>query len=330
MTLKQLLDSLTFEEIAPFIGKYDDRNPLAPFKQDFDFLRHLAPDEGSAGEARIGFCRDEEWADGAEDARLFAGAFEGIDWQSSLAKTLVLDDDVKASAAEIAACCLWHTSFYGFYPEDLQETFESWHEGRETVNRCLEKFGDIIPPRAEMLAVPSFHRSIRRKMHIHRSFRRTEDDTFLSGIRMWKWRYWKRYEINREFGRRVLMNSKFIADVLERGTNVTEPPARKEFGRLFRANHVSIHRCDTFAYDASSRLDYFRELVEKYGLLKEEMCLANSFVCISASPEHPLTMQEISEVESLVTSGHGGEHRFFIKSNDFLGEELRVDIAYYE
>ena len=63
MTLKQLPDSLTFEEIAPFIGKYDDRNPLAPFKQHFDFLRHLAPDEGSAGEARIGFCRDEERAD---------------------------------------------------------------------------------------------------------------------------------------------------------------------------------------------------------------------------------------------------------------------------
>ncbi len=41
-------------------------------------------------------------------------------------------------------------------------------------------------------------------------------------------------------------------------------------------------------------------------------------------------MPEISEAESLVTSGHGGEHRIVIKSDVSLGEELRVDIAYYE
>ncbi len=37
--------------IAPFIGKYDDRNPLASFKQHFDYLGHLAPDEDGVSSA---------------------------------------------------------------------------------------------------------------------------------------------------------------------------------------------------------------------------------------------------------------------------------------
>lgn len=47
MTLKQLLDSLTFDEIAPCIlnryKNYDVRGLLALYKQHFDYLRSLVP-----------------------------------------------------------------------------------------------------------------------------------------------------------------------------------------------------------------------------------------------------------------------------------------------
>ncbi len=341
MTLKQLLDSLTFDEIAPFIDLEDGRNCLAAFKQHFDYLRHLTPTEGVTGEVSVGYWKDPDLEDdeingkgeNKNEHQLFARSLEGDYWESCLAKEIVLDDEVAASPAEIAACCLWHTSFYGFLPAEVTDTFNSWHEGKGLTQYYLKKFRDILPTRREMQSVPSFHRVIRRKMRIHRKRRSSDELNMfreLFGEDTRKWRYWKRHEINSEYSKRIKINAEFIENVLERGTDVTGPPARAEFGRLFRANHVSIHRCDTFAYDAAGRLEYFRGLVGKYGLLDAQSSLPNSFVCISASSAHPLTMEETAEIKAIVTSGHMGEHRVWTKADESCGEELRVDIAYYE
>lgn len=47
MTLKELLDSLSFDEIAPFIIKHYEHNgisgTLVPYKQHFDYLCNLTP-----------------------------------------------------------------------------------------------------------------------------------------------------------------------------------------------------------------------------------------------------------------------------------------------
>lgn len=336
MTLKQLLDSLPFEEIAPFIRKYDRRNTLASYKQHFDYLRHLEPAAGTAAEARVGYWEDLDRAEGVEKdksedggGRLFAGDLEGDCWESSLARTLVIDGEVTESPAEIAACCLWHTSFYGFLPEECSETFRNFHEGKGKSGYYYAKYRDIIPSRREMQSVPSFRRAIRRRTRLHRKYTNEEAFPWREGNPMRRWRYWKRVEINEEYFRRMKMNAEFIEDILERGTDAINPPAREEFGRLFRANHVSIHTCETLSYNAADRLGYFRDLVVKYGMLEEETRLPHSFVCVSASPEHPLTAEEAAEIGALVTSGRGGEHRIWTKSDGSCGEDLRVDIAYY-
>lgn len=341
MTLKQLLDSLTFDEIAPFIDLEDGRNCLAAFKQHFDYLRHLTPTEGVTGEVSVGYWRDPDLEDdeindtdeNENEHQLFARSLEGDYWESCLAKEIVLDDEVVASPAEIAACCLWHTSFYGFLPAEVTDTFNSLHEGKGQTQYYLKEFRDILPTRREMQSVPSFHRAIRKAMKVHRKYKSSEElreirELIESDTR--KWRYWKRHEINSEYFKRIKINAEFIEHVLERGTDVTEPPAREELGRLFRANHVSIHRCDTFAYDAARRLEYLRNLIGKYGLLDGNTHLPDSFVCISASPAHPLTVEETTEIETLLTSGHTGELRVWTKADESCGEELRMDIAYYE
>ncbi len=338
MTLKQLLDSLTFDGIAPFIDLEDGRNCLAAFKQHFDYLRHLTPAEGVTGEVSVGYWEDPDLGDDGIDEnedghRLFAESLEGDCWESCLAKEIVLEDGVTESLAEIAACCLWHTSFYGFLPEEMTDTFNRWHDGRGMTRYYRNKFRDILPTRREMLSVPSFHRAIRKEMGFHRKHRSEKEIheiMYLFGGEVRKWRYWKRYEINSEYSKRIKINAEYIENVLERGTAAKGQPARKEFGRLFRANHVSIHSCDTFAYDTEGRLEYFRELVGKYGLLDGSTHLPNSFVCISASSGHPLTEEEIAEIGTIVTFGHGGEHRIWSKTDDSCGEDLRVDIAYYE
>lgn len=58
MTLKQLLDSLTFDEIAPCIlnryKNYDVRGLLALYKQHFDYLRSLVPTDPDLIERKRG------------------------------------------------------------------------------------------------------------------------------------------------------------------------------------------------------------------------------------------------------------------------------------
>ena len=339
MNFKQLLDSLSFEEIALFVDKYDEgMNPAARYKQHFDFLRHLTPTEGVMGEVSVSYWKDpylEECEAGNDDGdrsvrQLSAFPLEGDLWESSLAKTLIIDKEVTESPAEIAACCLWHTSFYGFLPEEQSETFRNFHEGEKKSGYYYTKYRDIIPSRREMQSVPSFHQAIRRRMRLHRKYTKKEAFPWREGDPMRRWRYWKRVKINEEYFYRFEMNADFIEDVLERGMDAINPPALTEFGKLFRANHVSIHRCDTLSYNANERMDYLRDLIEKYGMLREEMCLPNSFICISASPEHPLSDGEAAEIRELVTAGHCGEHRIWAKSDDSCREDLRVDIAYYE
>lgn len=67
MTLKQLLDSLTFDEIAPCIlnryKNYDVRGLLALYKQHFDYLRSLVPTDPDLierKEARISLYKEGE------------------------------------------------------------------------------------------------------------------------------------------------------------------------------------------------------------------------------------------------------------------------------
>lgn len=100
MTLKELLDSLSFDEIAPYL------------------IRHYTCD----------------YAPG----------------------DLV---------AEIAACCLWHTSFWGFLPYQREETFRKIITDDPRLIRTAKfyknKFSEIIPSKREMMQIPSFRNKIR-------------------------------------------------------------------------------------------------------------------------------------------------------------------------
>lgn len=57
---------------------------------------------------------------------------------------------------------------------------------------------------------------------------------------------------------------------------------------LYRANHVSILRLESYAFDASKRFDYIKELVEKYGAMNDITRYANCIICVSFSSAHPL------------------------------------------
>ena len=175
MTYNELLHSVTFDEIAPFVEKKAGRAVcLALYKTHYDMLRLLTPrrKENDNETATVTNAKlYHEW----EEPKLDAYPLEGDLWEVSLAKELVIAPDVTASLGEIAACCLWHTSFYGFTPEQERETFEKLQYYSENlvdvdierikasrIKRRMEAAGGRVPTKNEMLQLPSFRRELKR------------------------------------------------------------------------------------------------------------------------------------------------------------------------
>ena len=172
MTVKELLDSLLFDEIAPYITKRYERcedadSVLADYKQHYDYLRHLIPTDPKRielKEARISYYKDES------GIYLDAYPLEGDRWEDSLSKELVIEDDVKECNAEIAACCMWHMSFYGYLPYQQDECFDDMFDGIEKKKTRVKvyraKFADVIPSGKDIMAIPSFHNEVRSKLKV--------------------------------------------------------------------------------------------------------------------------------------------------------------------
>ena len=112
MTYKELLDSVSFEEIVPYIEKYHgEKGCLALYKIHYDMLRHLTPnpEDSYYKNATVSHGEpDEDWP----EPHLTVHHIEGQIWAGALTMELIIEPDVTEPLAEIAACCLWHTSFF--------------------------------------------------------------------------------------------------------------------------------------------------------------------------------------------------------------------------
>lgn len=341
MTVKQLLDSLTFDEIAPYITKRyegckDAESVLASFKQHYDYLRHLVPTDQNLierKEACISYYKDED------GVYLDAYPLEGDLWEDSLSKELVIEEDVKEGNAEIAACCLWHMSFYGYLPYQRRECFDDMFDGTEKKRTQYKayktKFCEIIPAKNEIKRIRSFRNEVKRKMKgirkVHRCHKKHRE--YDENCMKKRWRHWKRNLIQYELYKRILYCSSFIEDILERGQNIGEIPSLQELGLLYHSNHLAIKRLESTAFNATRRFDYLKELIEDYHALavarKKMSEHANSFICLSASSEHPVTEAE-KALAKILTNGLSGKRQLCIKVDESCGEELRIDIAFYD
>ncbi len=168
-----------------------------------------------------------------------------------------------------------------------------------------------------------------RKFHRCHKKHREHDETSTKK----RWRYWKRNLIQYELYKRILYCSSFIDDILERGQNMGKTPSLQELGILYHSNHLAIKRLESTAFNTTRRFDYLKELIVKYHALavarKKMSEHANSFICLSASSEHPVTEAE-KTLAKILTNGLSGKHQLCIKVDESCGEELRLDIAFYD
>lgn len=309
MTYKELLNSVSFEEIVPYIEKYHGgKGCLALYKIHYDMLCHLTPNPEDAyyktatvshGE------QDEDWP----EPHLTVHPIEGQIWEGALTMDLIIEPDVTESLAEIAACCLWHTSFYGFTEEQTRAKFESWHrdmtdeefqrqQAQERKRKILTAGGNV-PAEEEILNIPSFKEKVKNDKEL----------------------------IASEYLNRVGMIAEFISQNLPSSSDIVSLPV-EELCKLFYANHYIEYDYRSYCEDEKYRAEYLIELIGRYEAF-EHGILPNALIVLSTSKKYPLLMEEMRVAEHIAEMSKG-VIRFIVKTDDTLDKELRMNIAFYE
>ena len=132
MILQDYLKSVEFMKVAEAFKKMypNDFHMLPYLKCHYDILCHTEPvydENANSQECRISLYYDEI----VNKTYLSAYPLEGDKWSASLCKEVIIDPEVIATKEEIVACCLWHTSFYGYTEEQLAETAKDFSVYRD-------------------------------------------------------------------------------------------------------------------------------------------------------------------------------------------------------
>ena len=330
MTLYELLHQVSFDEVVPFIERYQGWNALALYKIHYDYLRHLTPELGERTTAVVSNGElDESWP----EPHLDAHPLEGDLWEHSLAKELIIEPDVKASLAEIAMCCLWHTSFYGFTEEQVEERFESLGYYAEDmldsditrlrakrVIRAIEEAGGEIPSVKEYMKVSAFHSKIRSKCKAFKSHRKA---LAKAGISRSSMRSFAHQIIRKEYYYRIWVASDVVSAMLKSSMAHVE-----DVRPLLLSNHMQSYKYKTMAFDSQKRVGWMKELIEKYEAFNEPP-YKNCIVCIGTSSIYPFRTEETSIIECIV-SRCSGTNSFYVYTDDKLEQDMRVTTMFYE
>ncbi len=127
MTLKEILNKVDFDNVATYIVELypDMANCLSGFKMAFDGMRNTIPDNPDGEKIKVEYYIEEGKA-----PCLVAYHSDNADWETVVGREVVIDSNVSAPLEEIAAVILFDATFYGFTPQDREDTFAEWQEGR--------------------------------------------------------------------------------------------------------------------------------------------------------------------------------------------------------
>lgn len=121
MTLKELLDKVEFDALCPYLEKYEPKHldNIYAFREAYDILRTLTPSKQASGEIRIEWEQDNG---GTEEKWISVCPMHDANWEDVLARELIIAPDVKLPMEELAMHCLWEITYWGFSPDEKDET----------------------------------------------------------------------------------------------------------------------------------------------------------------------------------------------------------------
>lgn len=104
MTLKDLFMQVRFDDLIPSLLEQDEntQNSICSFREAFDLLRMMEPDQDFKGEVVIQWSKTEE-----DEEPWIKVCHLDNEWEKQLAKEVVLKEDVQLSNEELAGNPLW-------------------------------------------------------------------------------------------------------------------------------------------------------------------------------------------------------------------------------
>ena len=276
MTFKELLDSVSFDDVAEQIVRLypDMENSLGWYKLHFDMLRLMKPEHHDGANDDVCHITMEDWEDDS-GLHLDASPMEGDFWEHSLTKELIIAPDVKATNAELAACCLWHTSFYGFTEKQVSDRFRCYEDWD------VDKKGRLIPRiRGEVLAkkklsvirrnggmIPTVKElSPSKKKELTSLAKRyfSYSDTRMNKIKR-KRLFRRKFMVY--YYKRLIHISDFIINAIPALSREDNYVTIKQLCRLFRSDLIAYTTLESFADEETDSATYLKELIEKYEML---------------------------------------------------------------
>jgi len=330
MTFKELLNSVTFDEVVPCLLQMHPHaeGNLKWYKIHFDMLRQMTPkydDDANSDVCNITLREREN-----ESPRLNAYPMEGDLWEHSLTKEIILAPDVKATNAEIAACCIWHTSFYGFvreqsreylrFDEDDLDIEDRWSDSKYFKVKTKRYFTIIRRNGGHIPTIKELAHSKKKEL-----IRRSKEDFWYISRRMNKIK--KKRMFRREFRgfyyERMAAISKFIVQAIPALSDERNNMSIEQLCGLFHSDLFSPETITSYADENMNGVKYFCELLEMEDLNSR---LERMVVVLTTGEWH----KELTEDEQRLCKlliGNCKSFDILVATDPKLGRQARIDYA---
>ena len=331
MTFKELLNSVTFEEVAPcLLHMYPDaEGNLKWYKIHFDMLRLMTPKHHDDANSDVCHISMSKWDEDSEP-HLDAHPMEGDYWEHSLTKEIVIDPEVKATNAEIAACCIWHTSFYGFVREQSQESLrfdevdldikDRWDDSIYNKVKAKRYFSIIRRNGGHVPSMRELAQSKKKEL-----IRRSKEDFWCISSSMNKIK--KKRMFRREFRglyyERMAAISRFIVQAIPALSDERNNMSLDQLCGLFQSDLFSPETIMSYADENTNGVKYLCELLEMEDINTR---LDRMVVVLTTGEWH----QELTEDEQHLCKlliGNCKSSDILVATDPSLGRQVRIDYA---
>jgi len=282
-------------------------------------LRLMTPKHHDDANSNVCNITLEEWSGG--EKHLDAYPMEGDYWEHSLTKEIILAPDVKATNAEIAACCLWHTSFYGFVDEQQEEYLRFDEDDLEIEDRwndsvynkvkakryfsIIRRNGGHVPTIKELARSKKYFWCISKKMNKIKKKRRFH--------RVFRGYYYKR----------MAAISRFIARAIPALSDDRNNMTIEQLCGLFQSDLFSPETIASYADEHSNGTKYLCELLEMEDINTR---LDRIVVVLTTGEWH----QELTEDEQRLCKlliGNCKSSDILLATDPSLGRQVRINYA---
>lgn len=335
MTYKELLDSVSFQVIAPHLMRMypsigDD---LLWYKFHYDMLRLMTPRHHEDANDDVCCISIDDCNDGSVPL-ITAYPMEGDCWEHSLTKQIVIQPGVVATNPEIAACCLWHTSFYGFTDEQRKEGFRlidgydadiiyRWDDCtyyREISNKyssIIRKHGGVIPTIRELS--PSKKKELLSKTK--RSYWCSEEPV----NRLKRLRGFRR-EFMAHYYERNMHISQFIVQAIQASGTQRAAKIMDPLCSMFKSAQFYSEKYLSYADSSTNAAQYLLESLKAYG--KNTIRLDNMFVVLTTGVQHETLTAQEQALCDYMTDGCQSYH-IILATDESFSRQVLLNYATY-